>query len=90
MSAAALWTAAELRDATGGALASDVAVSGVSIDSRSAPPGDLFVALRDARDGHAFAADALARGAACAMVDRDPPGVPADAPLRGLHRTPPD
>ena len=26
-------------------------------------------------------ADALARGAACAMVDRDPPGVAADAPL---------
>ena len=87
MSAAALWTAAELRDATGGALASDVAVSGVSIDSRSAAPGDLFVALRDARDGHAFAADALARGAACAMVDRDPPGVPADAPLLRVDNT---
>ena len=81
MSAAALWTADELRAATGGALAREVAVAGVSIDSRSAQPGDLFVALRDARDGHAFVADALARGAACALVDRDPPGVPADAPL---------
>jgi UDP-N-acetylmuramoyl-tripeptide--D-alanyl-D-alanine ligase len=87
MSAAALWTAAELRDGTGGALASDVAVSGVSIDSRSVEPGDLFIALRDARDGHAFAADALARGAACAMVDRDPPQVPADAPLLRVSDT---
>ena len=81
MSAAPLWTADELRAATGGALARDVAATGVSIDSRSVQPGDLFVALRDARDGHAFVADALARGAACAMVDRDPADVPADAPL---------
>ncbi len=77
----ALWTADELRAATGGALARDVSASGVSIDSRGVQPGELFVALRDARDGHAFVADALARGAACALVDRDPPGVPADAPL---------
>ncbi len=71
MSAAVLWTADELRAATGGALARDVSVSGVSIDSRTAQPGDLFVALRDARDGHAFVADALARGAACArLADR--------------------
>ena len=81
MSAAPLWTADALRAATGGTLAGGVAVFGVSIDSRSVQPGDLFVALRDARDGHEFVADALARGAACALVDRDPPGVPADAPL---------
>ncbi|MBR0678745.1 UDP-N-acetylmuramoyl-tripeptide--D-alanyl-D-alanine ligase, partial [Roseomonas alkaliterrae] len=77
----ALWTAAELRAATGGTLAADVAVQGISIDSRSIAPGDLFVALRDTRDGHDFVADALARGAAAAMVDRDPPGVGPDAPL---------
>jgi UDP-N-acetylmuramoyl-tripeptide--D-alanyl-D-alanine ligase len=78
---AALWTAAELRDATGGSLMPDVSVSGVSIDSRSVVPEDLFVALRDARDGHGFVADAFARGAACALVDHDPPSVPAGAPL---------
>lgn len=76
-----LWTSAELRAATGGTLRADVAVTGVSIDSRSLAPGDLFVALRDARDGHDFVADALARGAAAALVDRDPPGVGPDAPL---------
>ena len=76
-----LWTGEALRAATGGGLDGEVAVTGVSIDSRSAGPGDLFVALRDARDGHDFVADALARGAAAAMVDRDPPGVAAGAPL---------
>jgi UDP-N-acetylmuramoyl-tripeptide--D-alanyl-D-alanine ligase len=77
----ALWTSAELRAATGGTLAAEVAVDGISIDTRTIQPGDLFVALRDVRDGHDFVADALAKGAACALVDHDPPGVPADAPL---------
>ncbi|CAH0236983.1 UDP-N-acetylmuramoyl-tripeptide--D-alanyl-D-alanine ligase [Roseomonas sp. CECT 9278] len=76
-----LWTSAELRAATGGTLAADVAVTGLSIDTRSIATGDLFVALRDARDGHDFVAQALDRGAAAALVDCDPPGVAADAPL---------
>jgi UDP-N-acetylmuramoyl-tripeptide--D-alanyl-D-alanine ligase len=80
----ALWDSAGLRAATGGTLPEDVAVQGVSIDSRSVAPGDLFVALRDQRDGHDFVADALRRGAACAMVDRDVPGA---APLLGVGET---
>ncbi len=76
-----LWTAAELVAATGGAMPRGAAVTGVSIDSRSVKPGEIFVALRDARDGHDFVADALARGAAAAMVDRDAPGAAAGAPL---------
>ncbi|WP_270939090.1 Mur ligase domain-containing protein, partial [Falsiroseomonas oryzae] len=77
----ALWTSAELRAATGGTLPDGIVATGVSIDTRSIVPGDLFVALRDARDGHDFVAEALAKGAAAALVDRDPPGVAADAPL---------
>ncbi|MCB4822998.1 UDP-N-acetylmuramoyl-tripeptide--D-alanyl-D-alanine ligase [Roseicella aerolata] len=76
-----LWTADSLRAATGGTLPGEAAVTGVSIDTRSLAPGDLFVALRDARDGHDFVAEALAKGAAAAMVDRNPPGVAAEAPL---------
>ena len=72
----ALWTAAALRQATGGALDREIFVNGVSIDSRSVAPGDLFVALRVARDGHDFAAAAFERGAACAMVDHAVPGGP--------------
>ncbi len=41
----------------------------------------MFVALKDTRDGHDFVADALAGGAAAALVSRVPDGVPADAPL---------
>jgi UDP-N-acetylmuramoyl-tripeptide--D-alanyl-D-alanine ligase len=75
-----LWTPAELAEATG-ADTPRVGASGVSIDSRTIARGELFVALRAARDGHGFVADALARGAALAMVDQVPAGVPADAPL---------
>ena len=77
-----LWTSAEMAAATGGRIGADVAVTGVSIDTRTLAPGDLFVALEgENRDGHAFVADALARGAAAAMVARVPGGVAADAPL---------
>ncbi|HET7746275.1 MAG TPA: UDP-N-acetylmuramoyl-tripeptide--D-alanyl-D-alanine ligase [Vicinamibacteria bacterium] len=50
----------------------DVAVRGVSIDSRTIEPGQLFVAIRGPRfDGHAFLADARAKGAAAALVHQD-------------------
>jgi UDP-N-acetylmuramoyl-tripeptide--D-alanyl-D-alanine ligase len=75
-----LWTPAELAEATDAAPPPE-GVSGVSIDSRTLAAGDLFVALRAARDGHAFVAEALAKGAACAMVDHVPEGVAPDAPL---------
>jgi UDP-N-acetylmuramoyl-tripeptide--D-alanyl-D-alanine ligase len=68
-----LWSAADLTEATG-ALASFDA-TGVSIDSRTIEPGDLFVALvGENGDGHAHVADALARGAAGAMVHKTPAG----------------
>jgi UDP-N-acetylmuramoyl-tripeptide--D-alanyl-D-alanine ligase len=43
--------------------------------------GDLFVALSAARDGHDFVAQALEKGAAAALVQRRPDGVPEAAPL---------
>jgi len=76
-----LWTATEAAQATGGRTTADWAATGVSIDTRTLQPGDLFVALSAARDGHDFVADALARGAAAAMVARVPEGLAADAPL---------
>lgn len=49
----------------------DAAFSGVSIDSRTLEPAQLFVALRGERfDGHAFLAAAAGRGAAGAIVER--------------------
>jgi UDP-N-acetylmuramoyl-tripeptide--D-alanyl-D-alanine ligase len=76
-----LWTSDEAVAATGGKTPCDWLANGVSIDTRSLQKGDLFVALKDVRDGHDFVAAALAAGAAAALVSRIPEGVPADAPL---------
>ncbi|KIC30352.1 UDP-N-acetylmuramoyl-tripeptide--D-alanyl-D-alanine ligase [Leisingera sp. ANG-M6] len=76
-----LWTASEAAAATGGKAQGDWSVSGLSIDTRTIEPGDMFVALKAARDGHDFVAQALEKGAGAALVSRVPDGVPADAPL---------
>lgn len=76
-----LWSAADAAAATSGQAQEQWTASGVSIDTRSLQPGDLFVALTDQRDGHDFVAQALSRGAAAAMVSRIPDGVAPDAPL---------
>ena len=76
------FTLSELAAAAGNArrMGDDVRVSGVAIDSRSAQQGDLFVALPGTRvDGHAYLADAAARGAAAALVS-----VVQDSPLPQL------
>ncbi|HUY11155.1 MAG TPA: Mur ligase domain-containing protein, partial [Candidatus Dormibacteraeota bacterium] len=42
----------------------------IEIDSRRVTPGSLFVAVRGAHvDGHAFLADAIARGAAAVVIE---------------------
>ena len=66
----ALWSAKHAALATGGALQQGDGweASGVSIDTRTLEPGDLFVALQDARDGHDFLAQAFVSGAAAALV----------------------
>jgi UDP-N-acetylmuramoyl-tripeptide--D-alanyl-D-alanine ligase len=70
---APLWTPEEVLAATGaravGALRD---VTGVSIDTRTLQPGDLFFAIKgDVHDGHGFVRDALARGAAAAVVSEE-------------------
>ena len=76
-----LWTATEAAEATGGRVQGDWACNGVSIDTRTLQPGDLFVALKAARDGHEFVAEALDSGAGAALVTHVPEGVSEDAPL---------
>jgi UDP-N-acetylmuramoyl-tripeptide--D-alanyl-D-alanine ligase len=65
LSAAAAPLAAEL-------IGSDVVFAGVGTDSRTLPPGALFVALTGERhDGHDFIMAAAASGAVAALVSRD-------------------
>ena len=76
-----LWTDATAIAATGGRATAPFRATGVSIDSRTSEPGDLFVALRGPnRDGHGFVRDALERGAAGALVDHVPADADANAP----------
>jgi len=95
---AGLWTAYEAAAATGGALcarggepgrwvAEEWAAAGVSIDTRSLSAGDIFVALKDARDGHDFVCNAFERGAAAALVARAPEDTPSGAPLLIVKNT---
>ena len=91
----ALWTQDSLEQAL--AVRSSQAfapVHGVSIDTRSIQPHDLFVALRGERDGHDFVADAFAKGAGVALVGKDDasrlasfgPLLAVDDPLQALER----
>ncbi|MDX1589852.1 MAG: UDP-N-acetylmuramoyl-tripeptide--D-alanyl-D-alanine ligase [Oleiphilaceae bacterium] len=62
----------ELREPLQGSLSGEnVTFTGVSIDSRTTRPGDLYIAIPGARyDGHDFAAEAAAAGAVAVMGER--------------------
>ncbi|MDF1620170.1 UDP-N-acetylmuramoyl-tripeptide--D-alanyl-D-alanine ligase [Pseudothioclava nitratireducens] len=78
---AVLWTYEDAAAATGGRATRPFGVTGISIDTRTIRPGELFVALTAARDGHDFVAQALAQGAGAALVSRIPEGCSEDDPL---------
>lgn len=70
-------TLEDIATATGGDVvgaapggASGLRAAGVSTDTRSLAPGEVFFALRGPRfDGHAFVAEAASKGAASAVVE---------------------
>ncbi|WP_298918548.1 UDP-N-acetylmuramoyl-tripeptide--D-alanyl-D-alanine ligase [uncultured Algimonas sp.] len=66
-----LWTSADIAAATDGHENGTFEATGLSIDSRTTRPGDLFVPLIDARDGHDFIDAALMAGAAGTLADRN-------------------
>ena len=76
-----LWTHIEADAATQGRSSHAWQAYGVSIDTRTLQQGDLFVALKAARDGHDFVAQAAKLGAAAAVVTHRPADVPSDFPL---------
>jgi UDP-N-acetylmuramoyl-tripeptide--D-alanyl-D-alanine ligase len=95
------WTADQLADALGVARPTGLeplaGVAGVSIDSRTVQPGELFIAIRGPRhDGHGFVGGALDQGATAGVVARvrfkEYPGeiqaklFAVDDPLEALQR----
>ncbi|MAH83272.1 MAG: hypothetical protein CBB68_02770 [Rhodospirillaceae bacterium TMED8] len=64
-----LWTARDAAHAVSGKVFGNWVASGVTIDSRKTRVGDLFVAIQGpVHDGHKFIGNAVARGAAAAVV----------------------
>lgn len=90
-----LWTYDALVAASDGIADGDMPreITGISIDTRSIRPGELFVALKDVRDGHDFVTAAFSKGAAAALVRRDYARkssdgalIRVDDPLKALER----
>ncbi|HEY9071165.1 MAG TPA: UDP-N-acetylmuramoyl-tripeptide--D-alanyl-D-alanine ligase [Candidatus Ozemobacteraceae bacterium] len=92
------WSFSDLLAATGGVHTggSPRPITGFSIDSRTLAPGDVFVAFKGERtDGHAYIAQAIAKGAAAIVSARwvegseptesDPAWIRCDDPLRALQ-----
>ncbi len=80
-----LWTSKEIAAATKGEMTRDWKVSGISIDSREVAKGDLFVALKDLRDGHEYVSSAIEKGAAGALISSDCGDVPCVNVDNTLH-----
>ncbi|MGB0906329.1 MAG: UDP-N-acetylmuramoyl-tripeptide--D-alanyl-D-alanine ligase [Maricaulaceae bacterium] len=72
-----LWTSADAAAATGGTALGEWSISGLSIDTRTLEEGDLFVPLKDVRDGHDFINAAMAAGAGATLTERDDTDAPA-------------
>ena len=75
----------------------DIALGAFRNDSRAVESGDVFVALKDRRDGHDFVPDAVRRGARAIIAERPvelPPAedlgdyayLTVESPLSGLQR----
>ena len=87
-------TVAQVETATGGVLVSGskgAALAGISIDTRTLRPSDLFFAIRGTRnDGHDHIDTALQKGASGAVVDfgyEIPEGFPANKILLRVQDT---
>lgn len=72
----ASWTIQDILEATGGDLIGGKAerpISGLTIDSRRARPGDAFIAIQGTRfDGHRFVPEAARAGVSCCVVSEPP------------------
>ncbi|PHS78499.1 MAG: UDP-N-acetylmuramoylalanyl-D-glutamyl-2, 6-diaminopimelate--D-alanyl-D-alanine ligase [Rhodospirillaceae bacterium] len=83
-----LWTSAQAAKATRGDVTQGFVATGVSINTRTLKPGDLFVALVGPKiDGHDHVAKAFELGAVAAVVSHRPPVFDPDTPLLMVEDT---
>lgn len=60
----------------------DVLVCGVSINTKTIQPGDLFIPFKGEKvNGHQYVAQAFEKGASAALWQQDEPNPPQDVPL---------
>ncbi|MFL2798534.1 MAG: UDP-N-acetylmuramoyl-tripeptide--D-alanyl-D-alanine ligase [Paracoccaceae bacterium] len=76
-----LWRGEEIGFITNGSVTKPFGANGISIDTRTLMPNELFIALAENRDGHDFILDAIKKGASGALVSKVPKEVPSDFPL---------
>jgi UDP-N-acetylmuramoyl-tripeptide--D-alanyl-D-alanine ligase len=83
-----LWTFSDIAKATEGTCANDGEAYGVSIDSRTIRSGDVFLAFKgENQDGHAYAGQAVAKGAAGVIISDPVEGLPKDLPVVQVKNT---
>lgn len=84
----ALWTHTDAAKATGGQAVGEWSVNGLSIDTRSLEQGQLFVPLKDIRDGHDFIPMAFEKGAGAVISEHaitDAPALVVGDALKALE-----
>ena len=60
----------------------DVMVSGVSINTKTIQPGDLFIPFKGEKvNGHQYVTQAFEKGASAALWQKDEPNPPQNLPL---------
>ncbi|MEM1200102.1 MAG: UDP-N-acetylmuramoylalanyl-D-glutamyl-2,6-diaminopimelate--D-alanyl-D-alanine ligase [Pseudomonadota bacterium] len=88
-----LWTMEDVVAAIGGTLEGGPGgpLTGVSIDSRTIEPGNIYVAIKgDVHDGHKFAGAALEAGAGLAIVSKPDDSMRGKGPLLVVEDDPLD
>lgn len=88
-----IWDNLSIKKALGVDTIDSLAISGISIDTRTLNPGDLFIALKGEKlDGHQFVAMAVEKGASACLVDHLIDGVQKERQivvsntLKALHQ----
>ncbi len=79
MSRQIIWSQKELEETLSTKVNNAIIVTGkAEFNSKNVQPGDIFIALKGNGDGHDYVLDALAKGAACAIISKYVDNAPPD------------